>query len=433
MGQLLLYALLAGTSVAAIARPWIGVVAGYVFVVLGPQHIWWWNFQGIRPFFIVTIPTMIGLALWISQGKIDFSVLKTKFNLGLAVFWLFVNLSYIFGPYVNAGPGPQFHSPADILDRVNKMYIFYFIAVLCIRDKKQFKYLSMVMIFSITYLIYWANDQYLSGLWRGRLGGPRSLTGGHYTDENGFAMLFVMGIPFLLYLGYYFKNWILRYSIWLIIPLGWHAVFLTGSRGGLVGLGITMIAIALRSKKKMMSLGLILALIVAYQWQAGDVMKERAGTIQEYEEESSAQTRFQAWAAAWGMMKAHPVFGVGIVSFGNAFPVFSPHKPRVAHNSYFQIGAESGFIALFAYLFVAVSSIRFLWKNNFPPEDPEKDKNSYWMYLMGEALLISLIGFLSCSLFLSMNINEIHLYLVLLIQFIYTSKKRAVFNAEKTL
>ncbi|MFO7717679.1 MAG: O-antigen ligase family protein, partial [Desulfohalobium sp.] len=387
MGEVLLYLLMAGTCLAALARPWIGVMAAYVFVVLGPQHIWWWNFQGIRPFFTIAIATIIGIVLAATRGDIDFSFLKTKINGLLLLLFVCITLSYFFGAYINGGPGPRFYNPEMIYERIMKIYIFYFLAVLCITDDKKFKYLSLVMVFSIMYLVYWANNQYLIGNWGGRLGGPRSIYGGHYVDENGFAMLFVMGLPFLYYIGYYFKSFFLRYGMWLIIPFGWHAIFLTGSRGGLVGLGLVMLMTALRSPKKWIGLLLIPAFIFAYQWQAGSVMQDRATGITQTEQTTTAQTRFQAWDAAWEMMKSHPLFGVGVASMGPAFPDFSPHSPRVAHNAYFQTGAESGMVAFLAYGGVFALAFLTLWNRKPLRSWKDQENEHYFLYLINEALM----------------------------------------------
>lgn len=423
MGQILLYLLLGGTSIAAVLRPWIGVIAGYVFVVLGPQHIWWWNFQGVRPFLIVTIPTAIGILLAIARKEIDFSFLKTKINFLLLILFVCITVSYYFGPYVDGGPGPKFYSAEVIYDRIWKAYLFYFMAVLCITDEKRFKYFSLVMAFSIIYLTYWANDQYLSGHWRGRLGGPRSINGGHYTDENAFALLFVMGLPFLYYIGYLLKKKIYRYGIWLIVPFGWHAIFLTGSRGGLLGLGVTILVTAWRSPRRWVGFLLIPGLLFSYQWQAGSVMKERAEGMQNVEEVSSVETRFQAWDAAFGMMKNYPLTGVGLTGMGPAFPDFSPHKPRVAHNAYLHTGAENGFVAFMAYVYLVILSLLALWKGNSGAKLHNLVGDQKFLYLMNEALLVSLSGFSVCALFLSLNNNEIFFYLVLMVNLLVVYKK----------
>lgn len=428
MGQILLYILLTGTAVTAMARPWIGVIVGYVFVILGPQHIWWWNFQGVRPFMFVAIPTIIGIVLAWGRNEIDFSFLKTKINLLLLILFGCITISYLFGPYVNGGPGPQWANPDLSYDRICKTYFFYFIATLCINDERKFKYLTYVMIASVVYLTYWANNQYLSGYWSGRLAGPQSIGGGLYVDENVFAMLFVAGLPFLYYAGFSFKNKIIRWGLWLVIPFGWHAIFLTGSRGGLIGLAFTALLIAWRSPKRWIGILMIPAMFGAYIWQGGEVLHDRAATIKNYQEESAGGTRFQAWEAASKMMIAHPLTGVGLEGMGPAFPVYSTHKPRVAHNVYLQTGAESGIIAFIIYIaliyYAFISLLRKQKKMKNCTFSISINDNSLYTKYLNDGLLVSLFGFSFCALFLSLNNFEPFFYIILLINFLNVYSQR---------
>lgn len=429
MGQILLYILLAGTSVAALARPWIGIMSAYVFVILGPQHIWWWNFQGIRPFFLVAIPTMIGIVFAWGRKEIDFSFLKTKINLLLFILFVCITISYLFGPYVNGGPGPQWYDPDLSYDRIWKTYLFYFMATLCVNDERKFKYLSYVIIVSVIYLTYWANDQYLSGLWDGRMAGPRSPDGGIYVDQNVFAIVFVSGLPFLYYAGFYFKNMIIRWGLWIVIPFGWHAIFLTGSRGGLLGLAFTVLLIALRSPKRWIGMLVISLMLIAFQWQAGDVLKGRAATIENYHSESSASGRIQAWEAAIQMMIAHPLTGVGLEGMGPAFPDYSPHKPRVAHNAYFQTGAESGFVAFSVYIFLICYALMSLLKNEKQWKkltlSSSCNDNALYLKYLNNGLFVSLFGFSFCAFFLSLNNFEPFFCIILLTNFLHVYSRQS--------
>jgi len=419
MIQALLYILLGGTAITAVTRPWVGVITAYVFVILGPQYIWWWNFEGLRPFFIIAIPTLIGVIFNIQKGTVKVQILKTKVNLLILTLFLLISVSHFFGPYVDGGPGPQWYEPGVIYDRLWKAYFFYFLAVLSIDDFKKVKWLSFVMVISVIYLIYWANMQYLEGRWYGRLSGPRYHGASLYGDENVFAMLFVVGLPFLFFLGSFFKKTIYKYFTWLIIPFGWHAIFLTGSRGGLLGLAVTIVFIILRSSRKLVGLGLLISLLVCYQWQAGDVMKERAAGLENVEEVDTAETRFQAWEAAFNMMRAYPLTGVGLSAMGPAFPDFSTEKPRVAHSSYFQTGAESGIPALIIYVYLIIWCLyRMVLISIRAKGVLGSDCDDIYVYLLLNSLIVSFAGFSFCGLFLSLNNNEIFLYFLILINFL---------------
>lgn len=414
MGKLILFFLLGATAVATLFRPWIGVVASYLLIILRPQDIWWWNFQGTRAVFIILLPTIVRFCIDLLQGNLKFEILKNKTNLFLLILWFCFILSYFFGPYIGVPSSRWWREPGWTLSVINKIFVIYFIACFYVNDEKRLKYLTWVMIVSTIYLIYWANDQYFVYHRYGRIGGPAGLGGGSvYYDENVFAMLFVSGLPFLYYYGWYIQNKYFRYILWLIIPFGWHAIFLTGSRGGLLGLGVTLFVMAFRSPKRWIGFAIIPLFVVAYVWQAGSVMKQRAGTIDEYQTESSAEARLHAWEAAINMIKTYPITGVGLSAFGVAFQDFSDKQPREAHNTFLQIAAQSGIIAGLMYILVTWSSIKSLILNS-KILAPELEKSKL-LYLTNEAVLAALIGFFVCSMFLSLQLVEIFYFLCVLV------------------
>jgi putative inorganic carbon (HCO3(-)) transporter len=180
----------------------------------------------------------------------------------------------------------------------------------------------------------------------------------------------------------------------------------------------------LRSKRRALGFMLLPAFIFAYQWQAGHIMKERAQTIGEYQTESSAQTRIEAWHAAVGMIAAHPLTGVGLASFGVAFPDFSDKKPREAHNTFLQIAAESGIVAGVMYLLLGFGSVLALWRNGNGLKRLERGAADERLFLVNEAVLCGMCGFVACSLFLSLQMSEIFFYLCALVQTVLLASRQ---------
>lgn len=415
MAKLLLFVLLAVNLVVALLRPWIGVIVSYIFAIMAPQYIWFWAFSGIRPFLYASVPAILGFGFALVSGHIDKRPLKDKVNIWMMVLWASLCVSYFFGAYVNA-PVHQLGSPSNAFSDMNKIFLFYFIAALVFSDEKKLKWALLPIFLTVIYYTYWANDMYLTGHAYGRLHGPAGLNGANiYYDQNTFAMVFVTGLPFLYYLGWSLRNKILRVLVWLIIPFGWSGVFLTGSRGGLVGLGVTALIASIRSPKKYIGLLLLPALFIAFQWQGGPIMKERADTIDAYQTNESAMGRIQAWTAGWGMIKAHPLTGVGPSSFLNAFHHFSDKQPRVAHNTIVQIAAEWGLMGGIAYLMILLLTLKTLWKNGRAMSEAVKyEKMDPLLYFINEALLVSISGFGACAMFLSLQGYEFFYYLIAL-------------------
>jgi len=431
MGQIFFLGLFAALSVASLARPWIGVVGAYWLVLLTPQAIWYWNFEGLRPALWIILPTLVGFVFAAMRGSYTISAVANRRNAYMSILWLCFALSYFFGPYVDAQGPYRFSDPGWVIETLNKILLLYFVACVCLDSEKKLRVLTWVMVGSAVYLTYWANDRYLSGYVMGRMPGPRDVNGmGTYADENTFALLFVVAQPFLWSMGLATKRLWLRWGLWLVIPFAWHAVFLTASRGGLVGLVVVTLLMALRSKHRMLAAALIPAFVIAYQWQAGDLMKSRAETIDEYRTEESAATRVEAWTAAIRMIGEHPFVGVGLGSFGPAFPDFSDAPPREAHNTFFQISAESGLLAGVLYVMLMLGSIAALWRNGarLAKQGPEAPQG--FLYLVNEATLLSLVGLATCALFLSLQMFEIVYFLLLMTNVVLFVSARAR-NAEQ--
>lgn len=438
MGKFLLLATILGTTLVTLRKPFVGAMAYYCLAIWGPQYIWWWNFEGMRVSFMVAVVSFIALGIAVSTRGLNFFLLKSRINLCVLILWISFVISYNFAPYVSL----LGEIPYQTLVDVSKIFMFYFAAVLLVDDLEKQKYFSCIIILSMIHLTFWANNQYLSQNWSafqmGRLMGPYALTGGSiYRDENAFAMFFVTASPFLFYWGLHMTKGIYRYALWAVIPLGWHAIFLTGSRGGLVGLGATLAASVVFSKNKKIFIFLFIPLfLIAFYFQAGDLLKSRSGTIIEYEGESSAETRIQAWSSAMAMMNAHPITGIGPKCFVTAMADFSDKTPRDTHSTPFQFGSEIGVLALIAYclinLLVLWQGLRnngFLKKFNWAFEA----KELYTLRYLNESSMVSFFGLSVCSLFLSLNYYEIYYFLLIISGFLnyYIQSKVRIQMAER--
>ena len=411
----LLYLLLIGNAMVALALPWIGLVGAYLVAILAPHNIWWWLFEGIRPFYWVMLPTLAGFGVALVRRKISWAGLNSRINACMAILWLSFTISYYFGPFVDVVNDYRFYDPAVMFPTLQVTYLTFFIGVALIDSTNKLKWASLVIVVTGLYMTYWANYQYFGYGKFGRLHGPVNQYGlGIYFDENNFAVLFVTGFPFVYYLGYYLRNRIAKIALWLTVPFMWHAVFLTASRGALLAIGAVLLVYALRARSKSAGAFVIVAFVVAFAWQAGDVMKNRSETITTFESEDSASARLEAWDAAIGMMVHHPVTGVGFASFGQAFSTFSDKRPRVAHNTFFQIGGEWGVIAGITYLVLVLSTLNRLRKNGNQLKARQPEGDDRLLYCLNEATMLSLVGFFTCSMFLSLQGYEVFYYLLLL-------------------
>lgn len=414
MGSLVALGILAVNAAVSQVRPWIGVVFAYTITLLAPQAIWWWTFDGIRVSFLATAPVILGCLIHLLLGRLRYHILFSPLNAWIAILWIFMSLSYFLGAY-RTESGPTFYDSEYMYITLQKSFLAYLAASLLIDSTEKLKVAVVPILIVVTYMTYWANAQYLGGLQFGRIGGPRSLEGlGIYADENNFAVLFVIGVPFLIYLGRYIGGLTANGAVWVVTLFAWHAVFLTGSRGGLLGLAAVLLLYTLKSQRKHLALAAVAVFVVAFAWQGGDIIKDRMSTLSDYQEESSASSRLEAWDAATGMMFSHPSFGVGFAAFGIAFPDFSDKKPRDAHNTFFQIAAEWGLIAGCTYLALIWYTLTRLNRIAKALARRDSDGNARLLRHIADACMLSLSGFFVCSMFLSLQAYEVLYYLLLL-------------------
>ncbi len=408
---------------AVLIYPWIGTITTYLVGILTPQNIWWWHFIGKRPYFWMTVCLLTGFLLGVPRKCVSTAFLKTPIAITLIIYWFTFLISYLFGPFVHIVNEYRFFDASTVFSNLSKTILVAVISISLLNDDDKVKWFSSVILLCAIYFIYWANLQYLTGRVMGRLHGPTGIGISIYNDENIFAMMFVVGIPFLYYAGKYFESKILRVCLWLIIPFGWHAIFLTASRGGLLGLGISTFVISLRENKKAVKFLLIPALVLALGWQGGSIMKHRAETISKYEQDRSAEERLEAWKAAVKMGIAHPITGVGIASMGQAYPYFSNYPyVRIAHNTFFQLFAENGAVCGLSYIFLIFFSIKNLWSSDAIRKICTNTNDHRFIFLLNEATLAGLIGFFICSIFLSLHEYEVFYYLLIITNFLYIRK-----------
>jgi len=400
------------TALATLLVPWIGAAAYYVLGIMQPQNVWPWIFENIRIALIVTLVCAVSFVFALVMGKVNLKILLHRQNILMAVVWIMVNASYHFSDFRFSAPVLYDLKAAFVLEYLNKAMAFYFIGALLIDSIEKLIWLIYAICAVVVFYVYWANHVFLSGMmWHyseyGRMGGP----GGLYQDENIFAMLFVVGLPMLYYIGLSVKNWIIRYGIWAIIPLLWHAIFLTGSRGAMLALGVTTLYIAWKSYNKKLSIGMVAGLALALIYQGG-VIVNRVEWTKELATEPAVETldpRLISWQVGFEMMMDHPFLGVGAGAFTRAFPFYSDTTVHVAHNTFIQFAADSGVLAGLIYLYL----FWLPWRRPWTLSDTVKDSPYAVAPYLGDIIRASSIGFFVCSIFLNLMLFEV-LYAILI-------------------
>jgi probable O-glycosylation ligase (exosortase A-associated) len=185
-----------------------------------------------------------------------------------------------------------------------------------------------------------------------RLTGP---PGSFIADNNAFGLALLMALPLARYLQLTARSRWLRLSLLALTLCFLIAVLGTYSRGAAVGLGVTAVALLVKSRHRMslaLFAGVALAAAVQFmpeQWHG------RIASIFAYEEDASAQGRLQSWRYALEVAREHPVVGGGFEVFrGNKAATAAGY--RAAHSIYFEVLGEHGYVGLAIFLALGVGA-----------------------------------------------------------------------------
>jgi O-antigen ligase len=406
--------------------PWVAPVLYTTFSILQPQYVWFWVFDGSIPYFkILAGLIFISWIIQASQKNIDYSVYKLPINKALFALTFFVNLSHWVATYAG-GLGAEL-----VLEIFNTTMLLYFTCSALITDEQGTKYLTYGFILTAVYYGYDANMAYFDGDWsrfvQGRLGGPPQ---GAYSDNNKFAVILVIGFPFLILGFFYFKKVVVK--LFMILGMVWvlHGIFLTGSRGALLAVAaavfVTTRGIDLSSfKKKLVNLAIVTSFIFVVLDQAGGTLSRAQEVSSNRAQEQATNPRILSWQVGLKLIGNHPVFGVGVHNFRIAsateFPGESPH---VAHNTFITFAANSGLIAGLLYLYTFWACYIMLRKIN--KITPKESINRY----AANSAFAALGGFFVSAIFLDMIVFEPYYYLMMLMTVCYVQSIKTFVHAS---
>lgn len=419
------------SCITAVVLPWLGVVIYYVNSVGQLGSLWPHHFGESRVSLYMSLAILVGLVLATATRQVNYKRLFILPNLLLLLVVVMFNLAIEHSPYEGFEEIKRSAlSPLEMLDTFNKIVLIYFVSVLLIDTR--FKLLVLITAIGGVLLYYtaWANKIYVTGeFWRfgdnGRLNGPLGL----YYDENYMAMIFLLATPVFYYLSVGTTSRIIRYGLWICIPASWHALFLTGSRGALLALGIVCAYIFFRSYNKWASVILVVGLAVAIIDQSGNMISrinttvvsneevERDRAFIENTEDSPEITgkaldpRLISWKVGLSIMQDHPLLGVGAGNFLRAFPDYHESEPHVAHNTFIQFGATCGIGASLVYLYFLFLRLR----NIATRPDPEKKyAHGYNRDYLDDLLNSLFLAFYTVAFFLDLMIIEVTYFVFLI-------------------
>jgi len=301
--------------------------------------------------------------------------------------------------------------PKHKWDWALKVLIFALIIPYIFRTRVQIEALLLIIIFSVSTVIFSAAVK--TALGSGGygvlavLGGESNNSG--LSESSTLAAISVMILPLIEYMRY--NSLIFKTSKPVrLLFLGLMACVLltvigTSARTGVIAMAVLLLRYIIRSKRKYVWVGLILASLVVLQ--SIDLQStswgQRMNTIQTYDQDSSAMGRIKVWAWTIEYASEHPIGG-GFNSFRFNriktvtdegiiyYPDYMYHG-KAFHSIYFEVLGEQGFVGFTVYMLILILTWRGL--SNIAKQG-KRDEGLGWAYELSirlkDALLIFMVG-----------------------------------------
>lgn len=375
---------------AALRRPWIGVMVWTWVSIMNPHRYTYGVAYDAPVAAMAAAATLLGFLM----TKDKSSPFKESPGVILFVFCMWMTISW------RAGLSPE----ADYAQwtKVMKVNFMILIALSLLKTKQHAMVLATVCALSLGLLGAKGGVFTISTGGSERVWGP---PGSFIEDNNEFALALVMTIPLLRFLQLQVKGVWVRHTLTLMMVLCAAAALGSQSRGAFIAITTMSLFLWWRSKNKAMLGVVIVCVAIGLLAFMPDDWFNRMNTIGEYQEDNSSLGRLSAWWTAWGIALHFPA-GVGFnAARAELFALYSPYyeslgSVHAAHSIYFQVLGNHGFIGLFIFLafwFVTWRIAARVRKN--AKEVPE----AAWCVDLANLGQVSLVGYFCGGAFLSLS------------------------------
>jgi probable O-glycosylation ligase (exosortase A-associated) len=323
MRDILLIVVILGAIPFALLKPYVGIYLWYWVGFMNP-HRYTYSFMYTFP-----VAQAVGGATIV--GSLFVKHRAPLFKSPEIVVLLMLTLLFTFNTFF------ALYSIAWLeWQKTMKVLLMTFFTVVLIDERSKLRMLLIVVVVSIGFV---AAKGAIWGVVTGaqyRLWGP---PGSSLEDNNAMGLALNILLPLALFLGRTEKRWWSRLAFYGLFLSCIFGVFLTYSRGALLGMGAVLALLLYQARRNvalvvgLVGVFLIMLAFVPSRWY------ERMETIGTYEQDESAQIRLQTWGFAWDLALQRPVTGGGFEGFR------SNPSGQNPHSIYFGMLGEQGFLA----------------------------------------------------------------------------------------
>jgi probable O-glycosylation ligase (exosortase A-associated) len=379
-------------------RPWVGILVWSWIGFMNPHRLGW-GFAYSMPFAqMVAIATLLGIV----SGREKVSLPRSREITLLVFMWAYFVFTTVFAHH-------QLEA-WDQLIKVTKIFTLTFLTLLLLQDRIRLRLLLCVIAFSIGFF------GLKGGVWAIMTGGGNMVLGPPGTFISGnteIGLALNMVLPFFVYLIKDEKIPQLRWLWRAMFAFSIIAILITYSRGALLGLGVVLAMLFLKSRIKFVALFVMALTVPVLLSTLPEKWFGRMETIQTYEQDRSAVNRLKAWKVSYKMALDRPITGYGFRPFSREIylrydPEYGPRSGD-AHSIFFQVLAEHGFVGLGLYCSLILSVLLTLRRVR---RFARGRQDLLWANNYAQMLQASVLAYLANGAFLSMSYFDLFYALV---------------------
>jgi len=406
MRDLFITMLVFGSVPVALMRPFVGLIMWVWLSLMSPYRLTW-GFAYDYPF--VQLIALVTMAAWVLYREKQPLPMSAPTIL-LITFTIWVAVTTPFAVDVGAA--------FDRLIFVLKIFLLAYFIMLIVRSREQIHVLVWIVVISIGFF------STKGGIFTIMTGGQHSVlgpAGSFIADRNQLALAVVLTIPLMRYLQLNSAERFIRIGMGFAFALSVVAVFGSQSRGAFLAVTAMLLFLILKSRRRVLLGGLMIVLVPAVFAFMPAEWHERMSSIQDYEEDASAQGRLRAWGFAIDVALDRPITGGGFTIFENraAYEQYTgSSQAKAAHSIIFQVLGEHGFVGLFLFFIMGIAT----WTTGSWVERQARDRPElYWARDLAAMIKVGLVGYVSAGLFANLAFFDL-IYVVMAIMIVTAAR-----------
>lgn len=346
LSAIVVYGVFIAICLAALMRPWLGVVGFYFYAVLDPGWNWRW---AIDP----TFPFQKYIFVFIVAGWLVNRLPGLKYR-GRDAIPLLGLIAFLALAFLAAASALNETLSSRYMSQLWKIVLLAVIAAITIDSPKKLAVLLFAVVLAQGYNAYQINLQYFQdGICRY----ARMTNWGTKGDNNGYSILTVPVIAMSLAIASAKLRASWRLIALVVAVMQMHQLMLLESRGSMLG-GMVLFAIFVilvpKTTPNVVAIGAfgLAGILLAGPSVVSEFSSSFAG---EGERDASAESRFYLWEAGWEITRDYPLLGVGPWCGSLLVPKYYRGEElgverKELHNLLFEISTGTGVPATICYM-----------------------------------------------------------------------------------